>query len=29
MANAMFDSDFRLVARMCEAFTAYRSALGR
>ena len=29
MANAMFDTDFRLVSRMCDAFTAYRAALGR
>ena len=29
MLNAMFDSDFRLTARMCDAFTAYRKALGR
>lgn len=29
MANAMFDADFRLVSRMCDAFTAYRAVLGR
>ena len=29
MANAMFESDFRMAARMCETFAAYRAALGR
>jgi hypothetical protein len=29
MVNDMFETDFRLTARMCEAFTAYRAALGR
>lgn len=29
MANAMFVTDVRMVARMCDAFTAYRAALGR
>ena len=29
MVNAMFESDFRLTARMCEAFATYRAALGR
>ena len=29
MVNGMFESDFRLAARMCEAFQAYRAALRR
>jgi hypothetical protein len=29
MANAMFETDLRIVARMCDAFAAYRAALNR
>ncbi len=29
MLNAMFDNDFRLAARMCDAFQTYRAAIGR
>lgn len=29
MANAMFETDLRIVARLCEAFSAYRAALAR
>ena len=29
MVNSMFEADFRLLARMCEAFAAYRAALRR
>jgi hypothetical protein len=29
MANTMFETDFRIVARVCDAFSAYRTALAR